>query len=261
MSTYDGLFLEERRTFILHQLNQHGRVSVKDLSQNLKVSTVTIRQDLQALEESGLIKRTYGGAMLRQASTGSPELSFEIRLKKNRAEKEALANAAVGLVQEGYGVALDASTTAFAIAQRLRMFDNLVILTNSLMVAHQFVDCPSIEVFMPSGKLRSDSVSLVGRPDTLPNVNITLGFFGSHGLTLEAGIMELSQEEAAMKQAIMARCANRVVVVDSSKWGLIAPHTYSPIRGVERILTTELAPKPMVIKMRSAGVRVDTVKV
>src|SRR5215207_3680839 len=109
----DSLFVEERRRYIMRQLADGGRVSVKVMSEALNVSTVTIRQDLKALEQAGLLERTYGGAVLREAKQAMPEMSFHVRLGKKRREKEAIAAAAAALVKEGHTVALDCSSTAY----------------------------------------------------------------------------------------------------------------------------------------------------
>lgn len=256
------LFLEERRSYILDSLQRMGRVSVKDLSEHLGVSAVTIRQDLQALEEEGLLKRTYGGAVSVLAVSIPPpqsEQSFEVRRLKFSAEKDAIGRAAAALVKDGYGIAMDGSSTAVAIVPYLKHYENLVIVTNSLMIAQQFVDTPHIRVQMPAGRLRRDSISLVGQPETLPSVNFNIGFFGAHGLNLDTGITEMSEEEAIIKKALITHCLATVIVVDSSKWGLIAPYTYASAYQLERIITTTNAPYEMVKKFRSGGVVVEMV--
>src|SRR5260221_9089429 len=150
----DTQFLEERRKSILQRLQQFGRVSVNTLSDDMGVSTVTIRQDLRALEQLGLLKRTYGGAIRRLPDQAIAELSFHIRQEQNAAEKEMIARAAAGLVEDGYSIALDASTTAFAMVSYLKKLSSLTVVTNSIAVAQSFLDSPHIEVLMPSGRLR-----------------------------------------------------------------------------------------------------------
>jgi DeoR/GlpR family transcriptional regulator of sugar metabolism len=253
------LFLEERRQLILDDLRKAGRVSVKTLSEKLEVSAVTIRQDLRALEEEGVLERTYGGAMLRPASPTSAELSFDIRRRKHRAEKDAIGRAAAALVEDGYGIALDGSTTSFAMTPYLKHHDGLTIVTNSLMIAQQFLDSPRIRVLLPAGRLRQDSISLVGSPATLPDINLSLGFFGVRGIAYEAGITELSPEEADMKCAMMKHCHTNVVLADASKWGLVSPYTFAAASDIAHIITSASSPQPEVERFRAAGVRVEVV--
>jgi DeoR/GlpR family transcriptional regulator of sugar metabolism len=256
----ETLFLEERRRVILEQLKRDGRVSVKALSDDLNVSAVTIRQDLRALEDEGLLERTYGGAVLPTPGN-LPEVAFEIRREANRAEKSAMGKAAAALVQEGYGIALDASTTAYALAYHLRGIQNLTVVTNSLMIAQQFLDSPRIEVILPGGKLRRDSASLVGSPNSLPNINLTIGFFSARGISLDAGLTDISPEQAEIKKALLTRCLTAVALIDSSKWGQVLPYTYAPVQGMSRIITTDKTSPEMVSQFRAAGLIVDIVTV
>ena len=236
------LFMEERRRKILEELGQHGRVFVSDLSDQLNVSAVTIRQDLKALEAEGLLDRTHGGAVERSAkpTTLQRDLSFDIRRSKNFREKDAIGQAAAELIQPGYAIALDASTTVVTILPYLQAIDGLTIVTNNLLVAQHLLDYPHIQVFLPSGKLRRDSFSVVGNPDSLPDINLNIGFVSAWGISSEAGFTEVDEDEMHMKQALLARCFQKVALVDSSKWGQIAPYTYASLHDVDRIITTHI---------------------
>jgi DeoR/GlpR family transcriptional regulator of sugar metabolism len=162
-------------------------------------------------------------------------------------------------VRDGFGIAIDASTTTFALTPYLKRYDSLTIVTNSLIIAEQFLDAPRVSVVLPAGRLRRDSVSLVGRPDTLPDINLNIGFFGARGISFETGITELNPEEAEMKRAMMARCRTNVIVVDGTKWEQVAPYTYASVRDVSRVVTTTEAPIEAVEQLRSVGVQVDMV--
>ena len=235
--------MEERRRTILESLHQIGRVSVKDLSQALGVSAVTIRQDLRALEQENLLERTHGGAVLPRDNSTTPELSFEVRNRVNYDTKDAIARAAAARIKNGDSIALDASTTCYRMLPYLKRLDRLIIVTNSLMVAQDCLDSPHIEVFMPGGKLRRDSISLVGKPDALPDINLNAGFFGAHGLSVKSGVTESSREEVEIKQAIFPQCVNIYFVVDESKWGRVAPFTLARLNASHTVITTSGIPR------------------
>ncbi len=256
----ENLFVEERRRLIIEQLIQNGRVSVNALSEALNVSTVTIRQDLRALEEIGLLERTYGGAVRKTSEEYLPELSFHVRQKRNWREKQIIAASAVYLVKDGYSVALDASTTAFAIASYLKKFKKLTVVTNSLIIAQSFLDSPHIQVLIPGGRLRRDSISVVGKPDALPNINLNIGFFGTRGISLIGGITDVDADEVAMKQALIDHCLANIVLADSSKWGEVAPYKFVKPEQVVRVITSTRAPTEMVDQFREANVQVDVVE-
>lgn len=253
----ESLFVEERRRVILDQLKEQGRVSVNTLSAAMRVSAVTIRQDLRALEEVGLLERTYGGAVRRETTSVLPEMSFHVRVGKLRREKDAIAAAAAGLVEEGFTVALDASSTTFALVPHLKGFRRLTVITNSLIIAQSFLDSPQVNVLLPGGRLRRDSISIVGRPEGLPDVNLNIGFFGARGVSLLGGVSDVDADEVAVKQVMAQRCVSAVVLVDGSKWGQVAPYTFIRTEQLRYIITNDDAPEDAVRAFRERGVRVD----
>lgn len=250
------LFVEERRRIILEQLQQQGRVSVKELSEAMAVSTVTIRQDLRALEEEGLLERTYGGGV-RRASGMLPELSFHMRLNKHLREKQAIAALAAQWVEDGFTVGIDASTTANAIVPLLKQFNRLTIVTNSFVVAQSFLDSPHIQVLVPGGRLRRDSISIVGRPEGLPDINLNVGFFGARGVSLTSGISDVDADEVQIKSAMIARCVAPIILVDASKWGQVSAYTFAKPQQVARIISSQNASFELVEQFREQGVQVD----
>jgi DeoR family fructose operon transcriptional repressor len=255
-----ALFVEERRRLILIHLRQHGRVSVKDLSDRLAVSAVTIRQDLRALESDGLLERTYGGAVKAEMPSLMPELSFHVRMGKKRSQKDAIAQSAVALVHDGYSIALDCSTTVYALAPLLKRFSKLTVVTNSLIVAQTFLDSPHVTVLMPGGRMRRDSISLVGRLDSFPEINLNIGFFGARGIAPHGDVSDVDLDECATKSAMVSRCAEVVVLTDGGKWGQIAPYTFARFSQVQRFITTEDAPAELVHAVRACGPLVDLVR-
>jgi DeoR/GlpR family transcriptional regulator of sugar metabolism len=255
-----ALFVEERRRLILDQLKQDGRVSVKQLSDDMEVSAVTIRQDLRSLEEEGLLERTYGGAVQREVSSIVPELSFHVRMNMRRAQKDAIAVSAINMVRDGYSVALDCSSTAYALVPLLKKFKKLTIITNSLIIAQHFLDAPHITVLLPGGRLRRDSISIVGRPEGLPDINLNIGFFGARGISLIGEISDVDADEVLIKQAMMTRCVSSVILSDGSKWGQIAPYTFARFSQVARLITSDDAADDVVSGVRQLGIEVETVR-
>jgi DeoR/GlpR family transcriptional regulator of sugar metabolism len=258
---HEPLFVEERRRAILGELRKYGRVSVKALSETMHVSAVTIRQDLRALEDNGLLERTYGGAVSRLSDPGMSELAFHVRQTQRSAAKKMIAQTAVNLVKNGDCIALDPSTTTYALVPFLRGFERLTILTNSLVIAQSFLDNENIHIIMPGGRVRRDSISVTGRPEDFPNMNVNIFFMSARGVTLNEGITEIGQEEVMMRQAMIARSVEVVLLVDGSKWGQVAPYTIAKPQQISRIITTADAPPDMVGEFRTQGIVVELVPI
>lgn len=247
--------LAQRRQQILAALEEAGQLSVVELSARFDVSDVTIRQDLQALSEQGLLLRTRGGAL---STNTMPEFSFDVRQQQRAAEKARIGQAAARLVNSGDAIILDASTTAQALIPFIKHLTELMIITNSLKVAISLLDAPQIQVFLPGGSLRRESISLVGHPldDVLENLNVQIGFFGARGLTLEEGMTDVNLNEVAMKRVMVARCRRVVGVLDSSKWGNVAAATFAPLDKIDIIISDSKAPSELSAQLRERQLEV-----
>ena len=247
--------LAERRQAILTVLEEAGQQSVIDLSLRFDVSEVTIRQDLQALSEQGLLLRTRGGAL----STNSlPELTFDLRQQQYAAQKARIGRAAAAMINYGDTIFLDASTTAQAIIPYLKNLAELTVITNSLKVALNLLDTPQVHVILPGGSFRRASISLVGHPpqDSIKDLNVQVGFFGARGLTVIEGLTDVNLDEVKMKRAMVEHCHQVVGLIDARKWGKVATATFAPLDQIDTIISDTGAPAALVDQIRQQQVEV-----
>jgi DeoR/GlpR family transcriptional regulator of sugar metabolism len=253
------LYLEERRQEILRQVQKAGRVSVSELSQLFGVSEVTIRADLQALAEFNLLVRTHGGAV--PAGRGLPELSLSLRRQQQVSEKNRIGEAGAALVNDGDAIFLDTSSTALAIAQRLKQHRHLTIISNSLAIAQEMLDAPDVTVVMPGGQLRRETASLIGADglEMLRKFNIQKGFFGAHGLSVPEGLTDVSAAEAEVKRPLVAMCRQVIAVLDATKWGRVGLASFAAIEQIGTVITDALAPDARIAELRACGVKVVVV--
>jgi DeoR/GlpR family transcriptional regulator of sugar metabolism len=228
---------------------------VATLSDRFDVSEVTIRQDLQALSQQGLLQRTRGGAL---SINSLPELSFDLRQQQYATQKARIGQAAAGFVNYGDTIFLDASTTAQTIIPHLKQLSELTIITNSLKVAMSLLDSPQIQVILPGGSLRRTSISLVDQPycDLIDDLNIQLGFFGSRGLTVAEGLSDVSLGEVKMKRAMVERCQRVIGLIDARKWGKVAASTFAHLNQIDTIISDIAASAEIVEKVRQHNVEV-----
>jgi DeoR/GlpR family transcriptional regulator of sugar metabolism len=251
-----GLFLQERREQIITLLDQVGRVSVTDLSERFGMSQATIRTDLDALAAQGLLVRTHGGAIASNRS--NLELSFDVRRRLHSTQKHRIGAAAASMVEDGEAIALDASTTALALATQIKGRRELTVITNGIFIALALLDAPGVTVLMPGGFLRRDSVSLVGAEgnEFIKQFNLQKGFFGAKGLTLEEGLTDVNSAEVAIKRNLVVEAKQVIAIVDSSKWGRVGFASFASIDQVDYVISDEGAPPDMVAALREAGVDV-----
>jgi DeoR/GlpR family transcriptional regulator of sugar metabolism len=254
-----GVFAAERQHRIARLVAERGRARVGDLAAQFGVSGVTIRKDLGELERQGRIVRTHGGAV-SPAGAGM-ERAFEVRERMQRPEKDAIGRVAAGMVADGESIALDASTTVFAMARHLRArggWLDLTVVTNGLRIALELADVPGIRVLMAGGVVRPEALSLVGPlgEGLLERVNVHRAFTGAMGFSIEAGLCDGTEEEAQIKRLLVAAAAETVGLVDHSKWGRTALATFCPTPAIGAVITDAPAPRPMRDGLDAAGVRV-----
>ena len=108
--------IDERRQFIEKKLLAEGKIRVAELSKLFTVSSETIRKDLIYLEEKGIAKKGYGGAVVVNELL---EPSFTEKHLKFQDEKNRIAKAALDFITDGMVVLLDAGSTVFTLASML----------------------------------------------------------------------------------------------------------------------------------------------
>lgn len=246
-----------RSQAILGELDHHGRVVVTDLAAKLGVSPVTVRKDLQALEERSVLRRVRGGAV---AAQGGDEGSFEVRMRQHRSEKDAIARAVAPLVHDGDVVALDSSTTCHHLARRLLQRRGLVVVTNSLALASLFSERSDARVLLPGGVVRRAARSVVGLVgDVLAGRGrIDHGFISGNGISAAHGVMDLALEEAEAKRYLAGPCRQVHALLDSSKFGAFSLHASVPLADLTAVWTDDAADADAVAEIEAAGVPVHT---
>jgi len=210
----------ERRQSIVTLLRGKPGLRVTEIAAALGVSEGTIRNDLTALEEEGVLARFHGGAVLVERRAIA-HTSFSDRHREHAPEKEALARAAAPLIEDGDAILLDASSTVYYLAQTLTHRQRLRVVTNGLDVARLLAQNPTNTVILIGGILNPDGSSVTGllSEQMLQELHIQKAFVSASGFSLASGLTEVHVEEAQLKR-VAIRSARRVyALVDSSKLG------------------------------------------
>jgi DeoR/GlpR family transcriptional regulator of sugar metabolism len=215
----ESLGSEARRELIIEELRRQDEVTVSGLSDQLGVSDVTIRKDLQQLEDQGYLTRVRGGAVF--SGRGQLELRFAARQQLRLEEKRRLAAHAMQFIRPGATIFLDGSTTVQQMTRLLRPIQGLTVVTNGLYAALELSFAPDITTIVVGGILRKQSSSLVDllTPELLRRLHVDVAFLSCSGFTLENGLMESDLREAQLKRAMAQSAQQIVALVDHSKIG------------------------------------------
>src|ERR671920_2636628 len=251
-----NLSQQERMQEVLRMLETRDSVHVAELSKAFAVSEVTVRSDLSELARQGLVARVRGG--VRPLQRGQSELGFDFRLRLEVERKRAIAKAAAAMVDEGEAVALDSSTTAYYLALELRTKNELVVVTNGLLIAAALSDAPGISVLVTGGMLRLQAMSLMGdlAADALRTTRISKGFLGARGLNLDLGLMDLNPDEVRVKREIAEVCERVIGILDGTKWHRTALLPFVGTDHVDAIVTDTSAPSAAVEAWTERGIEI-----
>jgi DeoR/GlpR family transcriptional regulator of sugar metabolism len=240
------MLTDERRQVILEQLQARKAVKTSDLSESFSVSSMTIRNDFNALAQQGQIIRVHGGAIARKWLTAEP--SYNDKASVNQKEKEAIARYAAGLVEEGMAVFIGNGTTTMATIKHLPQDRGFRVFTNALNHALEVSKYPRAKVFVVGGYLREVSLAMVGRlaHQALKGIYFDLAFLGVNGISLNRGLTIPSLEEAETASEIIAHSQRIVVVADHTKFGSVSHGKIADISDIDAIITdSRLDPKVM----------------
>jgi DeoR family fructose operon transcriptional repressor len=232
-------------------------VSLDMLAREFGVSTQTIRRDLIQLEQQGLVRRTYGGAVTREALELS-EPAFVARERTHGAEKRAIAQVALTSLRRGESVFLDASTTVLALARLIPDDWTGEIVVTSLPAAMVVSRRPGVRLTVVGGEFRHSSRSFGGplAQEMLRSLCVTTAYISARGVHPKRGLTEAHAGEAALKRIILANAERVIGLVDSSKLGKTASHRVAPVSALDLLITDSGAAASCINELRSLGVQV-----
>ncbi|PKA98574.1 DeoR family transcriptional regulator [Flavobacteriaceae bacterium MAR_2009_75] len=214
-----ALLATKRREKIIEFLKEDGSAKVIDLAKLFKVTEVTIRQDLEKLENQGLIIREHGGAFLKDM--GDKVKSFSLVHQENLELKETIAIKCLDFIESGDTIILDSGSTTTEIAKKLIGYKNLTVITNALNIALMLGTEPGIEVIMTGGEFKPPTLSLTGQKaaDFFKGLNVQKLFLATAGISLKSGLTYPSISDLVVKKAMINAADITYLVADSTKIG------------------------------------------
>ncbi len=231
------MFAAQRREKILELIREDGHAKVQELSRLFKVTEVTIRQDLEKLEEQGLIKREHGGAILSDAGTNVR--NFSLANQTNIEAKRAIAREAVKFISDGDTIILDSGSTTTELARLISGFHNLTVITNALNIAMILGSDASINLNVTGGEFKPPTLSLTGMKaaNYFTNIHADKVFLATAGINLKTGLTYPSISDLVVKKAMIEASDTVYLVADSSKIGTSSFASLGALSLVDHIIT------------------------
>jgi DeoR/GlpR family transcriptional regulator of sugar metabolism len=212
----------ERRSEILTKLQQEGKVLVNDLSKLYQVTEETIRRDLEKLEVEGIVRKTYGGAVL--VETLNVDLPYYVRKQTNVQSKENIASKIAELIQDGDHIMLDASSTAVYVIKRIKQLKNITIITNSIEILLELADVTGWKVFSTGGTMKEGALALIGHQaeEMIDHFHVDKAIISCKGIDQEFGITDSNEPDVEIKRHMVKAAKQVILAVDSSKFDKIS---------------------------------------
>lgn len=232
------------------------KISMDELRDKLGVSIETIRRDLKAMEEQGLLRRVYGGAVIESPTNAEPE--FLRRKTLQLAEKRAIAIEVAKLIANGDTVVIDSGTTTLEVTRQLGEKNELTVLTNSMHNAVLLLGNPTNSVYMLGGLLRPYEHSVHGPMclNDLEAFRVDKAIIGIGGISVENGVTDFFEPEAHVRGKMMKIAKQVIVAADYTKVGAAAFCKICDIDRVHTLVTDWRVGKQSIAEFRRQNINV-----
>jgi DeoR family transcriptional regulator, fructose operon transcriptional repressor len=249
------MIIAERKSRLRELIAERGISDLDSLASELRVSTATVRRDIQSLEQEGAVKRTHGGVIWvsDRNEPGSRPYAFDQRMAYQVEAKRQIARAAKSLIHQGETILIDGGTTTFYLAQEL-VGSTLQIVTNSLPIANLFLNDDNVELVLTGGLLYPRYGVLLGptAEQMLSSIHVKTMFLSVAGLCDDSlynqNLLLVQAEQRMMKQS-----QRIILLVDSTKFGLQALCRLCALDQINTIVVDEQAPAKVRQMITAAG--------
>ena len=234
-------------------LQENGALRIGDLTEMFDVSDETVRRDLAALEDQGLLTRTRGGAL---AESVQLETSFQRRMRENGRAKLAIARIAASYVEDGSTIIIDSGSTMAHLVRQLRSKRDLVVITNGITHVEDLLSNPTLTVVVTGGMIRRATMGAGGplAVEALSSLHADHTFIATHGFSADGGMTYPSFEEVAAKRAMISAGADVTLLADGTKSGRASMVKVAPLTQVNRVITSQPISVSEQSKIRDLGV-------
>ena len=232
------MFATERRRIIKEYLIENTKVSVVKLSTLFGVSEVTVRKDLELLENEGFLERIHGGAILREDENNIIPAVTSVSDKKTLQEQIYIADLAYDFISDGETIMLTDGTTNRQIAKKMSTRNNLTILTNDILVALEFSKSVTNKLILLGGTLSENALYGQLTQNNLESFHINHVFIEVDAISLENGISVSSIDKASFIQQVFSRTESKTIVCLPDNFGEASLFKVCDLDFPDKILTS-----------------------
>ncbi len=245
--------LSARHQDILELAQRNGYLSVEELTRIFKVTSQTIRRDINDLSEQGLLRRYHGGASL---ASSIENVNYSTRQVLNHEEKIQIARMVAGEIPDSASLFINIGTTTEEVAKALAGHKNLRVITNNLNVAALLSDNENFEVIVAGGVVRSDR-GVIGEStiDFIRQFKVDYGIIGISGIDADGTLLDFDYREVRVAQAIIENARHVFLVTDHTKFARNPMVRLCHITEIDAVFTDQPPPDEIKACLAEAKVR------
>lgn len=247
---------KKRQAHIMEVLIKEEAMSVSELAELLDVSSVTIRKDLNELEQAGKLYRSHGKARIINPFTLNRSVSEKEKMAPE--QKDAIGREAAKLIDRDDSIIIASGTTVHALARNIKPIHRLTVVTASLQVSVILSQDESNDIIQLGGMLRHSSLSVVGQysKSILENCSFSKLFIGVDGIDFNYGFTTTDMREAELNQQMMRAAQKVIVLADSTKFGRRGFAKICNIEDIDMIITDSGINPNVVKQIKEHGIEV-----
>lgn len=244
----------ERMNYIMRELELNKSVTINELAEKYNVSPSTIRRNLNELAREGIVKRTYGGAVLLDRQ--GHEIPYQIREVENPNEKLIIAELAAKFVRDDSCIFMDSTSTVRNLIRFLTEKKNLKIITNSILVTTEALQTLDAQIYCTGGWAHGMSMGFVGedcRRQALGFYVDTL-FMSVYAVDLKKGVTGVNEDNTFLRRELIKNSQKTILLVDHSKLGRVAYRKICDLKDIDYIITDRKPSAEWISKLQEENV-------
>ena len=255
---------DERLDRLIEILEQQNGATIRELSVILNVSEMTVRRDLETLKERNLILNIPGAAVLnpqRKLEVDEEHYHLSMATRTHKKEKEKIGRYAASLIKAEDCVIIDNGSTVEYLADNIPRDIPLTIVTYNLNILNKICTNPNISIIFGGGYFHPDTMSFESQESIqmIENIRATKVFVSAAGVHECMGVTCMSNYELRIKQAIIRSGAEKILVTDSSKFGVIKPCFLTDLDIFDRVITDDGISEEWAELIRAKGIQLKIV--
>jgi DeoR/GlpR family transcriptional regulator of sugar metabolism len=246
----------ERRNNILELVQEQKSVMVTDLGTRFNVTEETIRRDLEKLEKEGMIKRTYGGAVIKDSTQS--DLPFKVRETKNMEGKMRIGAKVAEFIEDGDSIMLDSSSTALYVAKSIKNKKRLTVITNCYNIVLELSGSKDFRIICTGGTLNANAMSFVGHSaeNFVQGYNADKAIISCNGMDIDKGITDSNEMEAEVKKSMAGASKQNFLAVDSTKFSKVSFIRLMDFNQVDYIVTDKTLSAEWEKMLKNKGIEI-----